>query len=139
MTMLEKKRNRLAKILTLIAIFSILVYGADVVLDRADEGFLPFDSKIRGFVLGLPSVILPLIAFGLIAFGITYRTPSTSLGLLLIINGIIILIGSILSVSLQETTETIENSVIIENLTSFAPIIGLGIVIIFLGIWKSAR
>jgi len=132
--MLEKKRNRLAKILTLIAIFSILVYGADVVLDRADEGFLPFDSKIRGFVLGLPSVILPLIAFG-----ITYRTPSTSLGLLLIINGIIILIGSILSVSLQETTETIENSVIIENLTSFAPIIGLGIVIIFLGIWKSAR
>jgi len=132
--MLEKKRNRLAKILTLIAIFSILVYGADVVLDRADEGFLPFDSKIRGFVLGLPSVILPLIAFG-----ITYRTPSTSLGLLLIINGIIILIGSILFVSLQETTETIENSVIIENFTSFAPIIGLGIVIIFLGIWKSAR
>jgi len=132
--MLEKKRNRLAKILTLIAIFLILVYGADTVLDRADEGFLPFDSKIRGFVLGLPSVILPLIAFG-----ITYRTPSTSLGLLLIINGIIILIGSILFVSLQETTETIENSVIIENLTSFAPIIGLGIVIIFLGIWKSAR
>ena len=134
MTMLEKKRNRLAKILTLIAIFLILVYGADVVLDRADGGFLPFDSKIRGFVLGLPSVILPLIAFG-----ITYRTPSTSLGLLLIINGIIILIGSVLFVSLQETTETIENSVIIENFTSFAPIIGLGIVIIFLGIWKSAR
>ena len=134
MTLLENKKNNLAKILTLIAIFLILVYGVDVVLDRTDAGFLPFDSKIRGFVLGLPSVILPLIAFG-----ITYRTPSTSLGLLLIINGIIILIGSILSVSLQETTETIENSVIIENLTSFAPIIGLGIVIIFLGIWKSAR
>jgi len=124
----------LQKILTLIAIFLILVYGADAVLDRTDVGFLPFDSKTRGFVLGLPSVVLPLIAFG-----ITYKTPSTSLGVLLIINGIIILIGSILFVSLQETTETIENSVIIENLSSFAPIIVLGVVIIFLGIWKSAR
>ena len=134
MTMLEKKKNNLAKILTLIALLLILVYGADVILDRSDVGFLPFDSKIRGFALGLPSIVLPLIAFG-----ITYKTPSTSLGLLLIIDGIIILIGSVLFVSLQETTETIENSVIIENLSSFAPIIVLGIVIIFLGIWKSAR
>jgi len=132
--MLEKKKNNLAKILTLIAIFLILVYGVDLVLDRTDAGFLPFDSKLRGFVLGLPSVVLPLVAFG-----ITYRTPSTSLGALLIINGMIILIGSILSVSLQETTETIENSVLIENLSSFAPIIVLGIVIIFLGTWKCAR
>ena len=134
MTMLEKKKNNFAIILTLIAIFLMLVYGVDLVLDRTDAGFLPFDSKARGFVLGLPSVVLPLIAFG-----ITYRTPSTSLGVLLIINGMIILIGSILSVSLQETTPTIEKSVIIENLSSFAPIIGLGIVIIFLGVWKSAR
>ncbi len=54
MTMLEKKKNKFAKILTLIAIFLILVYGADAVLDRNDSGFLPFDSKTRGFVLGLP-------------------------------------------------------------------------------------
>jgi len=134
MIMLEKQKNNLAKTLTLVAIFLILVYGLDTVLDRTDTGFLPFDSKVRGFALGLPSVILPLIAFG-----ITYRTPSTSLGVLLIIDGIIILIGSILFVSLQETTPTIENSVLIENFTSFAPIIGLGLVIIFLGIWKSAR
>ncbi len=132
--MLEKKKNNFAKIITVIAIILILVYGVDVALDRADAGFVPFDSKTRGFVLGLPSVALPLIAFG-----ITYRTPSTSLGVLLIINGMIVLIGSILFVSLQETTETIENAVIVENLTSFAPIIGLGIVIIFLGIWKSVR
>ena len=132
--MLQKKKNNLAKILTLIAIFLILVYGLDAVLDRTDAGFLPFDSKTRGLVLGLPSVILPLIAFG-----ITYRSPSTSLGLLLIIDGMLILIGSILFVSLQETTPTIEKSVIIENVTSFAPIVALGIVIIFLGIWKSAR
>jgi len=132
--MLEKKKNTLARILTLIAIFLILVYGVDLVLDRTDAGFLPFDSKTRGFVLGLPSVVLPLIAFG-----ITYRSPSTFLGVLLIINGMIILIGSILSVSLLETTPTIENSVIMENLSSFAPIIVLGLVIIFLGIWKSAR
>jgi len=132
--MLEKKKNNLAKILTLIAIFFILVYGLDAALERADAGFLPFDSKTGGFVLGLPSVVLPLIAFG-----ITFRSPSTSLGVLLIIDGMIILIGSILFVSLQETTPTIENSVILENLISFSPIIVLGLVIIFLGIWKSAR
>jgi len=132
--MSEKKKNNIAKILALIALFLILVYGVDAVLDRSDAGFLPFDSKTRGFVLGIPSVVLPLIAFG-----ITYRTPSTFLGVLLIINGIIILIGSILFVSLQETTPTIENSVITENFISFAPIIGLGLVIMFLGIWKSAR
>ena len=134
MTMLEKKKNNLARILALIAIILILVYGADVVLERTDAGFLPIDSKTRGFVLGLPSVVLPLLAFG-----ITYRSPSTSLGVLLIIDGIIILIGSVLFVSLQETTPTIENSVIIENFRSFAPIIVLGLVIMFLGIWKSAR
>ncbi len=132
--MSEKKKNNIAKILALIALFLILVYGVDAVLDRSDAGFLPFDSKTRGFVLGIPSVVLPLIAFG-----ITYRTPSTFLGVLLIINGMIILIGSILFVSLQETTPTIENSVITENFISFAPIIGLGLVIMFLGIWKSAR
>ena len=132
--MSKKKKNNFAKILTLIGIILILVYGVDVVLDRTDAGFLPFDSKTRGLVLGLPSVVLPLIAFG-----ITYRTSSTSLGVLLIINGIIILIGSILFVSLQETTPTIENSVITENFRSFAPIIVLGLVIIFLGMWKSVR
>ncbi len=132
--MLEKKKNNLAKILTLIAIFLILVFGLNTVLDRIDAGFLPFDSKTRGFVLGLPSVFLPLIAFG-----ITYRSPSTSLGVLLIINGMIILIGSIMFVSLQETTPTIENSVIIENYISFLPIIVLGFVIMFLGIWKNVR
>ncbi len=132
--MSEKKKNNIAKILALIALFLILAYGVDAVLDRSDAGFLPFDSKTRGFVLGIPSVVLPLIAFG-----ITYRTPSTSLGVLLIINGVIILIGSVLFVSLQETTPTIENSVITENFISSAPIIGLGLVIMFLGIWKSAR
>ena len=132
--MLEKKKNKLAKILTLIAIFLILVYGLDAALDRSDAGFLSFDSKTRSLVLGLPSVVLPLIAFG-----ITYRSPSTSLGGLLIINGTLILIGSILFVSLQETTPTIDKSVIIENVTSFTPIIALGLVIIFLGTWKSVR
>jgi len=134
MSELKKKKNNLAKILTLIAIFLILVYGIDTVLDRSDTGFLPFDSKTRGLILGLPSVVLPIIAFG-----ITYRSPSTSLGGLLIFDGMIILIGSILFVSLQETTPTIETSVIIENFTSLAPIIALGLLIIILGVWKCAR
>ena len=53
MTMLEKKKNNLAKILTLIAIFLILVYGLDAALDRSDTGFLPLDSKNQRFCFGI--------------------------------------------------------------------------------------
>ena len=84
-------------------------------------------------------MVLVSVILRIISFVINYSSPSTSLGGLLIINGIVILIGSILFVSLQETTPIIEQSVIIENFISFAPIIALGLVIIFLGIWKSAR
>ena len=45
MSGLKKNKNNLAKILTLIAIFLILVYGIDTALDRSDTGVLLFDSK----------------------------------------------------------------------------------------------
>ena len=131
MTIKEEEKNKIAILLALASIALLIVYAVDVSLERSDDGFLPFDARARGFALGIPSVILPLIAFG-----ITLKVSSRSLGILLLFDGIIIVIGSTAFVSLQETAETVDEIVIMENLRSFAPVIGMGIFVIFLGIWK---
>ena len=135
MTMQEKdKKSCVGIVLVSISIFLLLVYGSDAILDRTDGGFLPLDDRVRGFVLGIPSVILPLIAFA-----INWSSPSGYLGTFLFIDGIIIVIGAIAFVTLQETSETIDNTVIMENLRSFAPVIGMGALVIFLGLWKFVK
>ncbi len=135
MTMLERNnKSRVGIVLVLISIFLLFVYGSDAILDKTDEGFLPFDDQIRGFVLGIPSVVLPVIAFA-----ITWSSPSKFLSIFLLIDGIIILIGSTSFVSLLETSETVDNTVLIENLRSFAPVIGMGILIISLSFWKFVK
>ena len=121
-------------ILVSISIFLLLVYGSDAILDRTDDGFLPFDAQVRGFALGIPSVILPLIAFA-----INWGSPSKYLGTILLIDGIIIMIGATAFVTLQETSETIDNTVVMENLRSFVPVIGMGALVIFLGLWKFVK
>jgi len=130
----ENKKSCVGVVLVLISIFLLLVYGSDAILDRTDDGFLPFDAQVRGFVLGIPSVILPLIAFA-----INWGSPSKYLGTLLLIDGIIIMIGATAFVTLQETSETIDNTVVMENLRSFAPVIGMGALVIFLGLWKFVK
>jgi len=127
----KEQKNKIAIVLTLASIALLIVYAVDVSLERSDDGFLPFDARARGFALGIPSVILPLIAFG-----ITLKVSSRDLGILLLINGIIIVIGSTAFVSLQETTEPFDETIVMENLRSFAPVIVMGIFVIFLGIWK---
>jgi len=135
MTMLERnKKSRVGIVLVSISIFLLLVYGSDAILDKTDEGFLPFDDQVRGFVLGIPSVVLPLIAFA-----ITWGSPSKFLSLFLLMDGILILIGSTAFVSSLETSQTVDNTVLIENLRSFAPVIGMGIVIISLSFWKFVK
>ena len=135
MTMLERnKKSSVGMILVSISIFLLLVYGSDAILDRTDDGFLPFDAQVRGFVLGIPSVILPLIAFA-----INWGSPSGYLSTFLLIDGIIIVISAIAFVTLQETSETIDNTVIMENLRSFAPVIAMGVLVIFLGLWKFVK
>jgi len=135
MTMLERnKKSSVGIVLVSISIFLLLVYGSDAILDRTDNGFLPFDAQVRGFVLGIPSVILPLIAFA-----INWGSPSGYLSTFLLIDGIIIVISAIAFVTLQETSETIDNTVIMENLRSFAPVIAMGVLVIFLGLWKFVK
>ena len=130
----ENKKSCVGVVLVLISIFLLLVYGSDAILDRTDDGFLPFDAQVRGFVLGIPSVILPLIAFA-----INWGSPSKYLGTILLIDGIIIMIGATAFVTLQETSETIDNTVVMENLRSFAPVIGMGALVIFLGLWRLVK
>ena len=135
MTMLERnKKSSVGIVLVSISIFLLLVYGSDAILDSTDDGFLPLDDQVRGFALGIPSVILPLIAFA-----INWGSPSKYLGPLLLIDGIIIVIGATAFVTLQETSETIDNTVIVENLRSFAPVIGMGALVIFLGLWRFVK
>ncbi len=130
----ENKKSCVGVVLVLISIFLLLVYGSDAILDRTDDGFLPFDAQVRGFALGIPSVILPLIAFA-----INWGSPSKYLGTILLIDGIIIMIGATAIVTLQETSETIDNTVVMENLRSFAPVIGMGALVIFLGLWRLVK
>ncbi len=135
MTMQERnKKSSVGIVLVSISIFLLLVYGSDAILDRTDDGFLPFDAQVRGFALGIPSVILPLIAFA-----INWGSPSKYLGTILLIDGIIIMIGATAIVTLQETSETIDNTVVMENLRSFAPVIGMGALVIFLGLWRLVK
>ena len=49
---------------------------------------------------------------------------------------ILIVIGSTSFVSLLETSKTVDTTVLMDNFRSFAPVIGMGIVIIILSFWK---
>ena len=135
MAMLERnKKSNVGIVLVSISIFLLLAYGSDTILDRTGDGFLPFDAQVRGFALGIPSVILPLIAFA-----INWGSLSRYLGTFLLIDGIIIVISAIAFVTLQETSETIDNTILMENLRSLAPVIGMGALVIFLGLWKFVK
>ncbi len=77
-------------IITGIAIALLVVYGMDVIVGYSSdtgEGFIPFDHKIRGMGLGLPALILPIIAFI-----ISRKDSSKGLGVMIIIAGILIIL-----------------------------------------------
>ena len=78
-------------IITGIAIALLVVYGADVAAGYSNEngeGFIPFDHKTRGMGLGLPALILPIVAFF-----ISRKEPSKGLGGMIIVAGVLIIIG----------------------------------------------
>ena len=84
-----------AMIITCIAIALLVIYGADVASStNADgeksDGFLPLDDMQRGMGLGVPAIILPIIAFF-----ISLKEPSKGLGGMIIISGALILAGGI--------------------------------------------
>ncbi len=115
--------------ITLISIALLVIYGADTVMGGGTgTGFLPFDHKVRGIGLGIPSVVLPIIAYV-----ISRNEPSKMLGSLIIISGLLTVIGSVAFLAMQDQSIVDET----KNRTSeFAPVIAIGALIVGLGIIK---
>ena len=118
-----------AVIITLISIVLLVIYGADAAVGGGTgDGFLPFDHKVRGVGLGIPSVILPIIAYF-----ITKKEPSKILGVLIIISGLLTVIGSVAFLAMQDSTSTDTSK---NRMTEFVPVIAVGVFIIALGTLK---
>lgn len=117
-------------ILTGISIGLLAIYGIDVAVAQGDDmGFLPFDHKTRGMGLGIPSIILPIIAFL-----ISKKEPSKELGVMIIVSAILIIIGGITVLVLADPVELEASG---RNVVSeAAPLIGIGAFIIALGAIK---
>ena len=131
---MKTSKHKIALGLTFLGIMLMVVYGVNAILDTGERAFLPFDVKTLGFVMGLPSMVLPFVAFA-----IMWKVPSSRLGVLFVFNGIIFLIGSIAFASMQETSATVEYSVIIEYYYSLIHVIAFGVLIFFLGVFKIAK
>ena len=121
-----------AIIITGIAIGLLVIYGADVAAGYSSdngEGFIPFDHKTRGMGLGLPALILPIIAYF-----ISRKESSKGLGGMIIIAGILIIIGGgvVIGNADQMVVEETGRNVISETI----PLIIAGLIQIGLGILK---
>jgi len=123
-----------ALIITGIAIALLVVYGMDVVVGYSSdsgEGFIPFDHKTRGMGLGLPALILPIIAFF-----ISRKDPSKVLGIMIIIAGILIIIGGAVVIGNADAMEEATGrSILAETI----PLIVAGLIQIGLGILKMKK
>ncbi len=121
-----------ALIITGIAVGLLLLYGADIIVGYSSdtgEGFIPFDHKTRGMGLGLPAMILPIIAFG-----ISRKEPSKGLGFLIIIAGILIITGGAVVIGNADMSAALESG---RNIVSETmPIVVAGVIQISLGILK---
>ena len=94
--------------ITGIAIALLVIYGADVAagVDNPDkEGFLAMDHKARGYGLGGPAMVLPIIAYF-----ISRSDSSKGLGAMIIIAGILIIIGGVTVIGMADLSEMSETT-----------------------------
>lgn len=121
-----------AIIITGIAIGLLVIYGADVAVGYSSdtgEGFIPFDHKTRGMGLGLPALVLPFIAYF-----ISKKDKSKTLGMMIIIAGILILVGGLVVIGNADPVKAEESG---RNVMSETiPLIIAGLVQIGLGTLK---
>ncbi len=119
-------------VITGIAIGLLVIYGADIAVGYSSdngEGFIPFDHKTRGMGLGLPAMILPIIAYF-----ISRKEPSKFLGILIIVAGILIITGGAVVIGNADPAEAEESGRNV--LSETMPIIIAGLIQIGLGILK---
>ncbi len=119
-----------ALIITGISIALLVIYALDVAVNEiAEEGFLGLDHMTRGIGLGMPAIILPIIAFF-----ISRKEKSGGLGIMLIISGILIIIGGIALFVLEPSPEAQESGRSI--MERAAPLLAGGAFIVALGAIK---
>jgi hypothetical protein len=97
-----------AIIITGIALALLIIYGADAAaaMDNPDkQGFLAMDHKTRGFGLGGPAMVLPLIAYF-----ISRNDSSKGLGAMILITGILIIIGAATVIGMADSSEAQETA-----------------------------
>ncbi|RNJ77087.1 MAG: hypothetical protein D9C04_02565 [Nitrosopumilus sp. B06] len=121
--------------ITGISIILLSIYGADVVaglFSESGEGFIPFDHKIRGIGLGLPALVLPIVAYF-----ISRREPASGLGGMIIVAGVLIIVGGVVVIINADPAEAAESG---RNVLSEAiPLVIAGLVQIGLGALKIKR
>jgi hypothetical protein len=122
---------KVAIVMSAISIAMLAVYGADVMAagpqtgnsnDNQKTGFLQMDSSIRGSIFGIvPSAML------IISFFITRKEPSKKLGILIIIGGALIIIGTVVILGIQG------GQLPSRAVREFGAVLGIGIIIAILG------
>ncbi len=123
-----------AIIMSLISIAMLVTYGADVMVDghnagnvndNEKTGFLQMNPSVRGSIFGIiPSAML------IISFFITRKEPSQKIGILIIIGGALIIIGTSIILGMQGGD--LPNRAVQE----FGAVLAVGIIIAILGIIK---
>jgi hypothetical protein len=115
-------------VLSGISIVLLVIYGIDVLVGGggAGEGFLPFDAMTRGIGFGFPPIILSFVAFFM-----SKNPPFKGLGIMLMITGILIIIGGLISVSSAGESENASRMV-----GEGGSLIAIGAIIIGLGVIK---
>ena len=110
-----------------ISIILLVIYGSDVIVSNgANEGFLPFDAMTRGIAFGFPPIVLSVIAFF-----ISKRPPYKVLAIMLIVTGILIIIGGIISITSAAETENSKRM-----MGEGGSLTVIGVIIVALGIIK---
>ncbi len=113
--------------ISIISIILLAIYGIDVVVagpvssSEGKTGFLQMDDKARGSIFGIiPSAML------IASFFITRNEASKKLGILIIIGGAMIIVGTGVILAMGGSQGP-------ASMRDFGPVLGIGIIIAFLG------
>ena len=121
-----------ALVITGISIALLVIYGADAAAGAGNpdhQGFLDMDHKTRGYGIGGPAMVLPIIAYF-----ISRNDSSKGLGGMIIISGILIIIGGATVIGMtgsSEAQETARNPIM-----ETVPLLVVGVIQIGLGALK---
>ncbi len=116
--------------MSVISIVMLCIYGIDVIAANGEKtGFLPMNASARGSIFGIiPSALL------IISFFMTRNEPSRKLGVLIIVGGVLIIVGTGIILALQSSQAQDSRAI-----REFGAVLGIGIIISILGIIKIKR